>query len=87
MKVCILCEDKFVAEARESSKEILPGHKNLSIPVSPTGTLPATHWFCVCSVSEENYQKLLSKQKHTKISVALPRVFLEEYKLKLIDTK
>jgi hypothetical protein len=87
MRVCILCEDKFVTEARESAKTILPNHKVLSIPVSPNGILPATHWFCVCNVNEDNYKKLLGLQKNSKISVCLPKVFLEEFKLKLIDTK
>jgi hypothetical protein len=87
MRICIICEDKWVEEVRESSKDIIPGHNNLSIPLSPTGELPATHWLCVCSVNEEIWKKFEERRKHTQMYQSLPSVLLEELKLKRIGKK
>lgn len=103
MKICILCEDANVVEARERSAGVLPKHertpsptifgkseevdlvsKHLSIPLSETGELPATHWFCFVNVSDATYQKMLESQKHTIIEEARPSEFLAKHNLKRI---
>jgi hypothetical protein len=87
MRICIICEDKWVEEVRESSKDIIPGHNNLSIPLSPTGEFPATHWLCVCNVNEEIWKKFEERRKYTQMYQSLPSVLLEELKLKRIGKK
>jgi len=87
MRICIICEDKWVEEVRESSKDIISGHNNLSIPLSPTGEFPATHWLCVCSVNEEIWKKFEERRKYTQMYQSLPSVLLEELKLKRIGEK
>ena len=58
--------------------------QHLSIPVSETGKLPATHWFCFVNVSEDGYQKLLSIQEYSIIEESGPKEFLEKWNLKII---
>lgn len=100
MKICILCEDQWVSSARAKAGEVLakpcqqataalsflgkeePSH--LKIPLSPTGALPATHWFCSIKVNEDTYQKMLAAQEHSIIEEAVPSEFLEKHGLKRI---
>lgn len=99
MRLCILCEDQHVSLARAKAQTVLPkvvDHQTLSalnlgevpqhlkIPVSPTGQLPATHWFCSTKVNDETYQKMLAAQQHTIIEEAVPSEFLEKHGLKKI---
>jgi|LauGreDrversion4_2_1035121.scaffolds.fasta_scaffold160363_5 hypothetical protein len=58
--------------------------QHLSIPVSETGQLPATHWFCFMNVDEEGYQKLLAVQEHSVYEESAPKEFLERWNLKVI---
>ena len=58
------------------------GH--LRIPVSETGNLPATHWFCFLNVTEAGYAKLKSVQEHSVIEESGPKEFLEKWNLKII---
>jgi hypothetical protein len=58
--------------------------QHLSIPVSETGQLPATHWFCFMNVDEEGYQKLLAVQEHSIYEESSPKEFLEKWNLKII---
>jgi hypothetical protein len=55
MQINILCPDKDIVEARQKAKEIpiFSTHHSLTIPVSETGDLPITHWFCTFNVAEE----------------------------------
>ena len=79
MRICILCEDINIVEARENCKNIFPVEKleinvskfidsdklpktHLSIPVSETGELPATHWFCFMSTNEEAYNRIINNK-------------------------
>ena len=101
MKVCILCEDSKVEIARdkatgvfpekiESLRAMLPANmvpEHLSIPVSESGELPATHWFCFATISEETYQNMLARQEHTVIEESRPTAFLEKHGLKRIKNK
>jgi hypothetical protein len=67
----------------QAYKETLPkGH--LSIPVSETGQLPATHWFCFINVDQTGYDKLLSVQEHSVIEEGSPKEFLSKWNLKII---
>lgn len=58
--------------------------KHLSIPVSETGQLPATHWFCFVTVTEEGYQKMLAVQEHSIYEELGPKEFLEKWNLQII---
>ena len=58
--------------------------QHLSIPVSETGQLPASHWFCFMNVNEEGYQKLLAVQEHSIYEESAPKEFLEKWNLKII---
>lgn len=102
MKICILCEDQWVSAARTKAVDVLPKlsqqataalsflgkgePSHLKIPLSPTGELPATHWFCSIKVDETTYQKMLAAQQHTIIEEAVPSEFLEKHGLKRILT-
>lgn len=57
---------------------------HLSIPVSETGELPATHWFCFMNVTQEGYDQLLSIQEHSVIEEGSPKEFLSKWNLKII---
>ena len=59
-------------------------YQHLSIPVSETGQLPATHWFCFMNVNEEGYQKMLAVQEHSIYEEMGPKEFLEKWNLKII---
>jgi hypothetical protein len=58
--------------------------KHLSIPVSETGQLPATHWFCFINVTEEGYQKMLAVQEHSIYEESGPKEFLAKWNLQII---
>jgi hypothetical protein len=59
---------------------------HLKIPLSPTGELPATHWFCFINVNEETYQRMRDSQKYTIIEEAVPSEFLQKHNLKKIQS-
>jgi hypothetical protein len=103
MRLCILCDDQNITEARERSADVLPKSKavekllelkkmkdpeasfdHLKTPLSSTGELPATHWFCFINVNETTYQKMLASQKYTIIEEAVPSEFLAKHNLKKI---
>ena len=105
MRLCILCEDANITEARKTSAEVLPKYElaerllelkkrkdpeaaleHLKIPLSPTGELPATHWFCFINVNDTTYQKMLDSQKYTIIEEAVPSEFLAKHNLKKIKS-
>ena len=85
MRLCILCDDPNITEARERSAEVLPKSEFTErLPLSSTGELPATHWFCFINVNETTYQKMLTSQKYTIIEEAVPSEFLAKHNLKKI---
>lgn len=101
MRICILCEDKNIIEARENCKNVLPSEKvefnlpifldkdklpkaHLSIPVSETGKLPATHWFCFMSTDQEGYNRIVNNSLYSTIEEGSPKEFLEKWNLKII---
>jgi hypothetical protein len=86
MRICILCENEKIAEARERAKTIT-SENALSIPLSKSGEEPATHWFCSMEVTEAGYEKILELQKNTEVEIASPFDFLKKKKLQIIKTK
>ena len=100
----ILCKDVNVIDARKRAVTTLPdyvnvtsaeteidpaaGNNHLIVPCSPTGEVPATHWYCYIKVTDETYQKMLDNQLHTIIEKdLLPSEFLADHGLKRIRTK
>jgi len=58
----------------------------LSIPVSETGQLPATHWFCFLNTIDEMYQKVVDNSKYSTIELSGPKEFLEKWNLQIIKS-
>lgn len=53
---------------------------HLKVPCSVTGELPATHWFCFITVTEETRQKMLDAQLYTVIEEGVtPSEFLAKH--------
>jgi hypothetical protein len=80
MRICILCEDSKVQQAREKMKN----SEILKIDLSPTGELPATHKLCVMAVTEEKANQMMSSAELTIIEAMNPKEFLEKHNLKKI---
>ena len=80
MRICILCEESKVSQAREKMKN----DNILKIGLSPTGELPATHKMCVLAVTEERAQEMINSAELTIIEAMNPKEFLEKHNLKKI---
>jgi hypothetical protein len=80
MRICILCEESKVQQAREKMKN----SDILKIDLSPTGELPATHKLCVLAVTEEKAKEMIDSAELTIIEAMHPREFLEKHNLKKI---
>jgi hypothetical protein len=80
MRICILCEESKVQQAREKMRN----SEILKIDLSPTGELPATHKLCVMAVTEEKANQMMSSAELTIIEAMNPKEFLEKYNLKKI---
>jgi hypothetical protein len=80
MRICILCEESKVSQAREKIKN----DNILKIELSPTGELPATHKMCVLAVTEEKAQEMINSAELTIIEAMNPKEFLEKHNLKKI---
>lgn len=81
MRINILTEDSKVEQVREAwvNKDIM------KIPVSPTGEMPATHWFCTMAGEEEKMNGILAKQNLSIMESNIgPKEFLEKWNLKVI---
>jgi hypothetical protein len=89
MNICILCQDKDIAEVRQKAKQIeqFAKHTALAIPLSETGEPMPTHWFCTLSPSPEVYEQIKALQNLSEVVEAEPRAFLESRKLKAISVK
>jgi hypothetical protein len=81
MRICILCEESKVLQAREKMKS----DNILKIDLSPTGELPATHKFCFMAVTEERGKQLMDSAELTIIEAMGPKEFLEKHNLKKIE--
>jgi len=80
MRICILCEESKVSQAREKMKS----DNILNISLSPTGELPATHKLCVLAVTEEKAKQMMDSAELTIIESMNPKEFLEKHNLKKI---
>jgi hypothetical protein len=80
MRICILCEESKVQQAREKMKN----SEILKVDLSPTGELPATHKLCVLAVTEEKAKQMIDSAELTIIEAMHPREFLEKHNLKKI---
>lgn len=80
MRICILCEESKVQEAREKMKN----PNILKMDLSPTGELPATHKMCVMAVTEEKAKRMIDSAELTIIEIMNPIEFLEKHNLKKI---
>jgi len=89
MYICILATNENAEAAREKAKqiEIFQCHNALKIPVSETGELPATHWFCTFRPEEDLKEKIMELQELTEIEMGKPKKFLESRNLKLAFSK
>jgi len=57
----------------------------IGIPVSESGSLPATHWFCFLNTDDETYNKIVAICKYSTIESCGPKQFLEKWNLKIIE--
>jgi hypothetical protein len=80
MRICILCEESKVSQAREKMKN----DNILKIDLSPTGELPATHKLCVMAVTDEKAKKMIDYAELTTIESMNPKEFLTKHGLKKI---
>ena len=80
MRICILCEESKVSQAREKMKN----DNILKIDLSPTGELPATHKLCVMAVTEQKAKEMIDSAELTIIEAINPSEFLEKHGLKKI---
>jgi len=83
MRICILCEESKVLQAREKMKN----DNILRIDLSPTGELPATHKLCVLAVTDEKARQMINSAEFTIIEAMNPKEFLEKHGLKKINTR
>jgi hypothetical protein len=72
-----------LVQIKETLK-ISEGSAHLRIPLSESGNLPATYWFCFMNTTEDGYSKLLTVQEHSIIEENNPKEFLEKWNLKII---
>jgi len=83
----ILVLDKHVTKSRAIMEKagFLPKDKApLSIPLSPDGTGPATHWYCTINVMERAYNQIMAMQKYSIIEEGEIKDFLKKHKLKRV---
>ena len=80
MRVCILCEESKVEDARAKMK------KNfiLKTMCSETGELPSTHRFCCVATDEKGANDLLRQAEITTMELSGPKEFLKKWNLKII---
>lgn len=79
----ILCEDSKISDARNNAKAVA-GEEVLTVPLSKSGKLPATHWFCSLNVTDEGYEKIVGAQQHSIIEEGSPKDFLKKWNLHVI---
>lgn len=81
MRINILTENSNVEQVRESwvNKNVM------KIPVSPTGELPATHWFCSMAGEESKMNDIYAKKNLSIMELEIgPKEFLNKWNLKII---
>ena len=80
MRICIMCEDTKIKKVRKDMKN----ENILNIPLSTSGELPATHWFCCLATDQDRCDRLLKSADQTTMEISEPKEFLEKWNLKII---
>lgn len=84
MRVSILCPDEYIEEVRSTARELISSHIALTTPLSHTGDLPQTHWFCTCYLTDQGIKKFHELKKYTTIYTGNPKVILKELELRIV---
>ena len=100
MRLNILCTDENIVEVRAAVDAVCPPNDyskygklfanlptqstNLSVPLSPSGSLPATHWYCLLNVEQDVADKVKSFSDKLVVDEAEPKAFLEAQGLRQI---
>jgi hypothetical protein len=91
MRICILATNENVEAVRLSAKEKIPElapFPLLTIPASPTGELPATHWYCSFLASQEMTDRLMAIKTLSEMEITNnTKRILEEKGLKTIKAR
>jgi hypothetical protein len=90
MRLCILATDENVEAVRTTAKTNIPSLADLpvlTIPVSASGEMPATHWFCNFLVSKETHSKLMELKSLSEMEFASTSNFLKDRDLKIIKRR
>lgn len=83
MRICILCSEEQLSGVKEKARNVF-SFDVMKVPVSSSGNMPATHWFCFSNMTEELYSKLLSIKENSTMEESSPKEFLEKWNLKII---
>jgi hypothetical protein len=85
MVLCILCNDDDLTQVKQTASDELGKSANiLNIPVSESGELPATHWFCCLHTNKAGYNEYKAVQNLTIMELNNPKDFLAKHNLKKI---
>lgn len=84
MRVSILCPDEYIEEVRSKARELISSHISLTTPLSRSGELPQTHWFCTCYLTNEGMKKIHELKKYTTIYTGNPKAILKELELMIV---
>jgi hypothetical protein len=87
IQICISAKAEDVEAVRQSARtlSVFKEVKDiLIIPLSPTGKLPITHYFCAFNYYEKIYNELMNIQKLSDVEIGSPRQFLKIRKLRVV---
>ncbi len=82
--ICTIAPDKDAASVREIAKPYF-GDNVLSIPLSETGELPVTHWFCAFQATQLVIDKMFAAQNLSEMEVCDAKEFLQKRNLKVVN--
>lgn len=80
MRVCISCEISKIEKVRSKMKN----DTIITIPLSESGLMPPTHWFCTMIVDSEKAKRMVDMAEYSKIEISEPDDFLKKWNLKII---
>jgi hypothetical protein len=82
MRICILCEDSKLTAVREK----MNSSNILNTPLSESGNLPATYWFCCIATTQDVADKMLAQAELTTMEISEPKPFLTKWNLQIIKS-
>lgn len=82
MRISILCEDSDINQVRQVASDNNIGSGVLKIPLSKSGKLPATHWYCCLTTNHP--ENILSLKNLTIMEELGPKSFLQKHNLKIV---